>query len=54
MKWVASKKTNEVEELVNLYMNECVEKFHGKEETEVVIEEEPVELEEKVEPVVEV
>lgn len=41
MKWVASKESNQIEDLVNLYMTECVQKFHGEKETEVVIEEEP-------------
>lgn len=34
MRWVATKKTNDVEELVNLYMNEMINKFA------VIVEEE--------------
>ena len=38
MRWVTSKKTNDMEELVSLYMNEMIDKFP-------VIEEEDEEIE---------
>lgn len=43
MRWVATKETNDVEELVNLYMNEMINKFPVivEEEEEVEIKEEP-------------
>lgn len=41
MRWVSSKETNDMEELVNLYMTEMIDKFPViEEEDEVIIEDE--------------
>lgn len=65
MRWVTTKKTNDMEDLVNFYMNEMINKFPAEvvieevPEEEVVVEEVPVVevkevvIEEEVEEVVE-
>jgi len=48
MRWVASKKTNDIEDLVTAYMNEMIDKFpvilEEENEKEVEIKDEEVEV----------